>query len=115
LLATLLGWILFLFLSWQLALPLYAIAVIISLVIYWKIIKAQRKVSVIGKRAMIGGQALVARVKGDNIEVEYDGELWRAASPEPLQQGQQVTIKGVEGLILMVVPVKPAGDADGSF
>jgi membrane-bound serine protease (ClpP class) len=113
LLVVLLGWILFLFLSWQVALPLYLIAVIISLVIYWKIIQAQRKTSVIGKRAMIGKQALVARIVGDDVDVEYEGEIWRAVSSEPLRQGQQVIIKGVEGLTLKVVPSKPGGDADG--
>jgi membrane-bound serine protease (ClpP class) len=105
LLVVVFGWILLLFLSWQLALPLYVIAVIISLMIYWKIIKAQRKAPVIGKRAMIGDQAVVVRVDGEDIEVEYEGEMWRAVSPEPLQKGQRVIIKGVEGLTLRVVPV----------
>ncbi len=104
LLAVLFGWVLFLFLTWQIALPLYLIAVIITLVIYWKIIAAQRKTPVIGKRAMIGDQALVVRVDGNKVEVEYEGEIWRAISIEPLQQGQRVVIKGVDGLILQVAP-----------
>ncbi len=104
LLVVLLGWILFLFLTWQIALPLYLIAVIITLVIYWKIITAQRKTPVIGRRAMIGDQALVVRVDGNEAEVEYEGEIWRAVSPEPLQQGQRVVIEGVDGLILKVAP-----------
>jgi len=111
LLVVLFGWILFLFLTWQIALPLYVMAVIISLMIYWKIIKAQRKAPVIGKRAMIGGQAVVVRVDGDEVEVEYEGEIWRTVSPEPLKQGQRVMIKGVEGLILKVVPLGPKSDA----
>ena len=109
LIVVLVGWILFLFLSWQVALPLYVIAVIISLAIYWKIIEAQRKAPAIGKRAMIGDQALVVRVEGDDVEVEYEGEIWRAVSPVPLQQGQQVIIEGIEGLLLRVVPSKPGG------
>ena len=104
LLVVLFGWVLFLFLSWQVALPLYVIAVIISLAIYWKIIEAQHKRPVIGKKAMIGDQAVVARVEGGDVEVEYEGEIWRAVSPEPLQQGQRVIIKAVEGLILKVAP-----------
>jgi membrane-bound serine protease (ClpP class) len=104
LLVALFGWILFLFLSWQIALPLYVAAVIVSLMIYWKIIEAQRKAPVVGKRAMIGDHAVVVRAEGDDVEVEYDGEIWRAASSEPLHQGQRVTIESVEGLILKVVP-----------
>ena len=104
LLIVLLGWILFLFLSWQIALPLYVIGVIISLSIYWKIIQAQRRRPVIGKRAMIGDQAVVVRAQADEIEVDYQGEIWRAVSSQPLQSGQKVIIEGVEGLILRVRP-----------
>jgi len=57
--------------------------------IYWKIIQAQRRRPVIGKRAMIGDRAVVVRVGGDAVEVECEGEIWRAISPEPLHQGQQ--------------------------
>ncbi|HUL28932.1 MAG TPA: NfeD family protein [Thermodesulfobacteriota bacterium] len=111
LLVVLFGWILFLFLSWQLALPLYVIAVIISLVIYWKIMQAQRNAPMIGKRKMIGDQAVVFRVEGDVVEAEYEGEIWRVVSTGPLQKGQRVIIKGVDGLVLKVAPLKPGGDA----
>jgi membrane protein implicated in regulation of membrane protease activity len=104
LLVVLLGWILFLFLSWQVALPLYVAGVIVSLAIYWKIIQAQRRQPVTGKRTMIGRRAIVVRVEGSDIEVQYEGEIWRAVSAQPLDRGQQVIIEGVEGLILRVKP-----------
>jgi len=104
LLVVLSGWILFLFLSWQIALPLYVMGVIISLAIYWKVIQAQRRRPVIGKRAMVGDQAVVVRVEADDVEVEYQGETWRAVSSQPLRSGQKVIIEGVEGLILRVKP-----------
>jgi membrane protein implicated in regulation of membrane protease activity len=110
LLVVLFGWILFLILSWQIALPLYMIAVIVSLVIYWKIIQSQRRRPVIGKRAMIGRQAIVVRAEGSDIDVEYEGEIWRAVSAQPLQTGQQVMIKAAEGLTLQVMPLKPGHD-----
>ncbi len=105
LLVVLFGWILFLFLSWEIALPLYVIGVIISLSIYWKIILAQRRRPIIGKRAMIGGQAVVVRAQAGEIEVDYQGESWRAISSHPLQVDQKVIIEGVDGLILKVKPV----------
>ena len=104
LLFVLIGWILFLFLSWQIALPLYVMGVIISLAIYWKVIQAQRRRPVIGKRAMVGDQAVVVRVEAEEVEVEYQGETWRAVSSQPLRSGQKVIIEGVEGLILRVKP-----------
>jgi membrane protein implicated in regulation of membrane protease activity len=105
LLVVLFGWILFLFLSWQIALPLYVIGVIVSLAIYWKIILAQRRRPIIGKRAMIGDQAIVVRAEADEVEVDYQGEIWRAISSQPLQVDQKVIIERVEGLILKVKPV----------
>jgi membrane protein implicated in regulation of membrane protease activity len=113
LLVVLLGWILFLFLTWQIALPLYVLAVIISLVVYGKVKGAQTKAPIIGERAMVGDHAVVARVDGDGVEVEYKGEIWRAISPDPLQQGQKVMIKAVEGLTLKVVPLKPGERGQG--
>lgn len=110
LLVVLFGWILFLFLSWQIAFPLYVIGVIISLAIYWKIILAQRRRPIIGKRAMIGDQAIVVRAQADEVEVNYQGEIWRAVSSESLQAGQKVIIDGIEGLILRVVLLKPGND-----
>jgi membrane-bound serine protease (ClpP class) len=106
----LLGLILFVFLLWQVALPLYMVMLIVSLAIYWKIIQAQRRRPVMGKRAMIGDRAVVVRIGGDAVEVEYEGEIWRAVSPEPLHQGQQVVIESVEGLILRVAPLKSRDD-----
>ena len=100
----LLGWILFLFLSWEIALPLYVIGVIISLATYWKIMQAQRRRPVVGKRAMIGDHAVVVKAQADHIEVDYQGEIWRAISSKPLQVDQKVIIEGMEGLILKVKP-----------
>ena len=106
----LLGLILFIFLPWPAALPLYVIILMGSLVIYWKIIQAQRRRPTVGKRAMIGDHAVVVRVKGEDVEVDYEGEIWRAVSALPLQPGQQVVIKAVEGLTLQVTPLKPGDD-----
>ena len=76
-----------------------------SLSIWWKILKAMRKRPVIGKRAMIDERVRVINVKGSEIEVEYEGEIWRAMSLQPVQPGQQVIIEAVEGLTLRVAPV----------
>jgi membrane-bound serine protease (ClpP class) len=115
LLLPLVGLVLFLFLPWQEALPFYVIILVGSLVIYWKIIQAHRRRPIIGKRAMIGDRAVVVSTKGQEAEVDYQGEIWRAISSQPLQQGDQVIIKGVEGLMLRVAPSQPsAGKIDPS-
>jgi membrane protein implicated in regulation of membrane protease activity len=103
----LLGLILFIFLPWPAPLPLYVILLVGSLGIYWKIIQAQRRRPTIGKSAMIGNHAVVVKLKGDDAEVEYEGEIWHAISTEPLNSGQQVIINAVEGLTLQVTPLEP--------
>ena len=104
LLVVLFGWILFLILSWQIALPLYVMGIVISLALYWKIMKAQRRRPAVGKRAMIGDQAVVVRVEADEVEVEYQGKTWRAVSAQLLHMDQKVIIEAVEGLVLRVKP-----------
>ncbi len=106
LLLPLVGLVLFIYLVWQVALPLYVIVLIATLALYWKIIKAQRRTPVVGKRAMIGDPAVVVSVKEGQMEVDYQGEIWRAVSSQPLHVDQKVIIEGVEGLILRVAPSK---------
>ena len=78
---------------------------------YWKIIQAQRRRPLIGKRAMVGDPATVVSLEGNDVEVDYEGEIWRAVSSQALHQGQQVIIESVEGLTLRVVPLKPGDGA----
>jgi membrane-bound serine protease (ClpP class) len=104
----LLGLIFFFFLSWRAALPLYVVLLVSSLGIYWKIIQAQRRRPTIGKRAMIGDHAVVVRVKGEDVEVDYGGEIWRAVCAQTLQPGQRVMIEALEGLSLRVTPLEPS-------
>ncbi|MFZ0930761.1 MAG: NfeD family protein [Syntrophobacteraceae bacterium] len=107
----LLGLALFGFLPWQTALPLYLIILAASLGMYWKIILAQRQRPLVGKSAMVGDQAIVVRLEGNYVVVNYEGELWRAVSSQPLHHGQQVIIENVEGLALRVVPSKHGDSA----
>jgi membrane protein implicated in regulation of membrane protease activity len=106
----LLGLVLFKFLPWRVALPLYLVTVAVSFGLFWKVTQAQRRRPIIGKRAMIGDQAVVVSVKGDEVWVDYQGEKWRAVSPNPLHQGQKVIIEGVERLTLRIAPLPSADD-----
>jgi len=94
-----------------LALPLYGLILIGSLVGYWKGLQAQRQPPMMGTRAMIGNRAMVISAKKGEIEVDYRGEIWRAVSPQVVHRGQQVIIEDVEGLTLRVTPLpQPAED-----
>jgi membrane-bound serine protease (ClpP class) len=114
LLLPLVSLVLFLFLPWQAALPLYVIILVGSLAIYRKIIQALRRQPIIGKRAMTGDRAVVISAKGGEVEVDYQGEIWRAISSQPLHEGDQVIIMGVDGLILRVRSHPSNGKTDPS-
>jgi membrane-bound serine protease (ClpP class) len=100
----LLGLLLFIFLPWQIALPLYVPIVVVSLIIGRKGMLAQRQPPVSGREVMVGDRAVVTSVTTDEVEVHYRGETWRAVSSEPLHPGQPVIIEAVEGLTLQVSP-----------
>lgn len=114
LLMPLLALVLFILLPWQLALPLYLPVLMGSLLVHWKIIQAQRQPPITGKRAMIGGRAMVVKSEFGEVVVQDQGLVWNAASAQPLQPGQRVTIRSVEGLTLQVTPLGQGGDEDQS-
>lgn len=57
----------------------------------------QRAARLIGRQAVVATQA-----DGTAVEVEIDGELWRARCALPLTAGATVRITGVDGAILEV-------------
>jgi membrane-bound serine protease (ClpP class) len=99
---------LFIILPWPLALPLYLFILIGSIVGYWKALQALRQPPVMGRSTMIGDLAVVVRAEKDEVQVEYQGEIWSAVSSKPLQPGQEVIIEKVDGLILRVAPLSPS-------
>lgn len=103
----LLALILFYLIPWPVALPFYALILVGSIIAYWKALQAQRQPPVMGRKAMIGDQAIVVSAAKGEAEVEYQGEIWGAVSFQPLEPGQQVIIEGVEGLTLQVSPLPP--------
>ena len=102
--------VLFLFLPWQWALPLYLPIAIGSAAIARKAMAAQREPPVSGEEAMIGDRAVVTSVRKREASVHYRGEAWRAVSSRPLHRGQQVVIEDIEGLTLRVMPLQPGSN-----
>jgi membrane protein implicated in regulation of membrane protease activity len=71
---------LFIILPWPLALALYLVILIGSIVAYWKALQALRQPQVMGRSTMIGDLAVVVRAEKDEVQVEYKGEIWSAVS-----------------------------------
>jgi membrane-bound serine protease (ClpP class) len=94
--------LLFVFLPWQVALALYVPIALGSLAIARKAMQAQSAPPASGREAMIGDTARVVGTGDGAAEVHYHGEAWRAVSSDPLQVGQEVVIREVQGLTLHV-------------
>jgi membrane-bound serine protease (ClpP class) len=71
-----------------------------------KIVQVRRRPVEVGVNTVVGAQGVVRR---DGL-VFVNGELWRARSEtgEMLRTGEPVEVEGVEGLELLVKPVRPA-------
>ncbi len=102
--------ILFFVLPWKVALPFYLVLSVGSVIVHRKAREPQHWRPLIGKRAMIGSLAVVVSIKGSEAEVEYQGEIWQAASAQPLTNGQRVIIKDMNGLVLRVAPFPSPAD-----
>ena len=59
---------------------------------------SRRRRSPVGAEALVGQTALVATP----TQVRVSGELWEARSEAPLRVGDQVVVRAVDGLTLVV-------------
>ena len=58
----------------------------------------RRRVAATGASALVGWTAIVA----NPTQVRIVGELWAARSERPLMPGEEVVVRGVDGLTLIV-------------
>jgi membrane protein implicated in regulation of membrane protease activity len=59
---------------------------------------SRRRSSAVGAETLVGQTAVVATP----TQVRVAGELWEARSEQPLVPGAEVTVRAVEGLLLVV-------------
>src|SRR5690554_3701727 len=71
----------------------------------WLALRARRRPVGGGAESMPGREAVVARVVDGRGQVRIRGELWQAASDQPLEAGQRVRVISREGLVLHVTPL----------
>jgi membrane-bound serine protease (ClpP class) len=86
---------------------------VLAVVLMRLVLRSRKWKSVTGKEELIGARGvLVARLPaGTEGMVRVHGELWRAESSQPLEEGETVRILRVEGLKLFVEPANVAVSA----
>jgi membrane-bound serine protease (ClpP class) len=74
----------------------------------WIALKARRGKVLTGPQAMIGGTAIVRTPLNPTGQVEIRGELWQASlrGQASLAVGSAVSVRSVEGLVLIVEPAQ---------
>jgi membrane-bound serine protease (ClpP class) len=92
-------------LSLQYIIPGVALTVAFFVLVVGKGVRAQRLPIKVGKETMIGktGSALTA-IDASSGKILFEGEYWNAISDVPVETGQVVRIKSVEGLTAKVDP-----------
>jgi membrane-bound serine protease (ClpP class) len=80
----------------------------ISFGLAWIALRARRSKVLTGPQAMIGGTAIVRTPLSPMGQVEIRGELWQASlrGHESLAPGSAVSVRAIEGLVLIVEPTQ---------
>ena len=66
----------------------------------------RRRRARVGVETLVGRTAVVVSRLAPDGRVKVDGELWSACSETPVETGAEVVIGGVDGLTLVVEPVR---------
>lgn len=88
--------------SWGVILPSVVVTVLFFLFVVGMAVKAQRKKPVTGIEGLIGATCLVKTDISPGGKMMLRGEIWDAVSDEPLKEGDEAEVIGVEGLKLIV-------------
>jgi len=84
------------------ALPIYIVVLLFSVIIYNSLIHAMHTPVKTGRHGLIGHKAIVLDFVKPEGHVQVHGEIWRAESPGALRKGEKVDVVGIEGLTLKV-------------
>ena len=65
---------------------------------------SRRRKARVGVETFVGRTAVALSAVGSGGQVRIEGEIWNARSEAPISQGDEVVVRGVEGLTLVVEP-----------
>jgi membrane-bound serine protease (ClpP class) len=91
---------------WGVVAVVLAAGVEVLEVAFWRRFLRRYRVQT-GAEAMVGSRAEVLDTCAPDGRVRVGGEIWNAHSEVKAESGQMVRIRAVEGLTLVVEPLKP--------
>ena len=88
--------------------PLLAAALVVETgeSLFW-IWYSKRRRAAVGPETLVGRTARVARPCAPLGYVRLDGELWQARCADGADRGDEVRVRAVDGITLVVEPVRP--------
>ncbi|MEX0709270.1 MAG: nodulation protein NfeD [Woeseia sp.] len=94
-----------------------SVALVAGLLLLWMVtflVKLRNRGAVSGEELIEKGIAVARESFTREGFVWLEGELWQATSPVPVQQGQQVRVRHIDGLKLRVEPLGDGAAEQGS-
>lgn len=103
------------------AVPIYVVIVLLSVFLYWLIVKAMKEPIQDGFQSLIGIEAeVVSKHVPDNparylVRAKGEGELWSGYSADALEIGEQVNIVAVKGNGVVVERMGNGSHSEGEL
>jgi len=95
----------------------FALALVFAVLLIWLLsflLRLRRRGAVTGRDSIVGGTATAMENFDDDGKVWLEGEAWHAKSHTPVTKDEQLIVTRLDGLILVVEPLKkpePSGSA----
>ena len=89
------------------------IAIVFAALVIWLLgylLKLRRRGAVSGRASIVGGVATALEDFADSGKVWLEGEAWQARSDVPVKKDQEVVVRTMEGLVLVVEPATATKD-----
>jgi membrane protein implicated in regulation of membrane protease activity len=102
LLMPLLALVLFWILPLEVALPVYLVILLVSILIYISLLRAMHRPVTTGQQALLGETCEITDIKNHKGHVMLHGEIWEADISGHMHKGDEAIVTGVNGLRLKV-------------
>jgi len=90
-------------------------ALVFAVLVVWLLgylLKLRRRGAVSGAESIVGGIATAVEDFTGDGKVWLEGEAWQARCALPLMKNQQVVVRTMDGLVLVVDPISDAKESD---
>ena len=78
----------------------------ITTLLAWLALRARRNKVMIGPEALVGAVGVAQQAIAPQGQILVHGELWLAEAASPVTAGEQVRVRAVQGLTLLVEPIR---------